>query len=216
MNPVTMTRATESFPSCATKALVLSTLLAVLERSAFAQGAVYFDNGTPSNLNPSATSGGAFFDGFTTPASPVVLTDGVIDYHGSLWGGSSSSTLRLLVSDALMDYSGALGRYLDDSGFAYNVPGVPPATLGYFQIEIWRGDATTLAAAQAAGEPWAISAVFQNLAGNSVIENGPVYLSGMPAVILTIPEPGVFALSGLGSLAWALFVRQRRSTPDAV
>lgn len=191
---------------------MLGAVLAGLAGSASAQGLVHFDNGYPSNLSPTATSGGAFFDGFTTPGAPVLLRDATSDFHASLWGGASPSTLTLLVADTLMGYYGS-GRYLTDSGNVYPVLGVPAGTLGFFQLEIWKGDAPTLAAALAAGEPGATSTVFENYAGDPASGNAAAYLAGMPAVIMLIPEPSVFALIGLGALAWGRSVRRQGRTP---
>ena len=188
----------------------------VLAAGAFAQGTVWFDNGTPTSLSPGATSGGAFFvDSWTSGLK--VLDDPVGLYHATLFGGATPNSLTPLASDVLMDDWGG-GEYVDDSGNGYAVNGVRPGDTAFFMIQIWSGNYPSLAAAEASWNPFnwpysesvvcAQSTVFSSSTGT---QSSPTFLTGMPAVILRpIPEPGPFALVSLGGVVLGICRRRKQ------
>jgi hypothetical protein len=173
-----------------------------------AQGSVYFDSSANTSTSPSATSNGQWFlqNGGTTS---LLATD----VNAELFGGASASTLAPLATLLLSNSSAAgditffgNGSFSDQSGNPYTVAGA--STTGYFQIEAWTGNFSTLAAATAGGAFTATSAVFQSPV--AIAPTPAPGLSGMPAIVLTnIPEPGTFALAGLGAAALLIFRRRK-------
>ena len=178
-----------------------------LAAGAFAQGTVFFDNGTPTSTSSTATSGGAFF--IQTGANVALFNDASGTYYGTLMGGASAGSLTTLVSDTLLDYA-ASGELSDDTGNSYTVTGVAGGATGYFELFAWEGNYASYAAARAAGAHAADSGIFTSVTGGAGTPPGlAANLTGMPAVILTGPEPGTFALAGLGAAALLIFRRRK-------
>jgi len=192
---------------------VLFTVVLALEVAA--QGQIGFDNGTADlGGSPNATSRGLFWRLTGTNLAPETATA----LHGTLLGSASaaSSTLAALPvvygpgtsADVLLDGIGG-GVYLDDIGMAYYVPGAFAGDSGYFQVEVWEGNYPSLAAAMAAGAAWGVSPEFSTGLGSN--DSATPSLTGMPAVILAIPEPSPLALTGLASATlWVWWWRRRR------
>ena len=183
--------------------VALSTQLVLLAVGAFAQGLVRFDNIDGTDPSPTATTNGLIW---RQSGAGFPLLETAPNLYGTLLGGISPGTLAVLNADlagspdssrVLLDYNVVPGQYVTDTGDFYSVAGVPGGSVAYFQVQLWEGTAVSYAAAVAAGDYAGESTVFsQRIAGGTGL---PPSLYGMPAVVLTIPEPDMFALAGLGA-----------------
>jgi hypothetical protein len=189
------------------KKQILATLLAgVAATGAFAQGTIAVDNLANTSTSPIATSGGLFFVG-GVPYNGASLNITVL-------GGASATSLTPIVtltgSQGFVNGGGA-GQFADNSGAAYNVPGVASQGTAFLEVEAWTGSALTFQAALTTpGDAFGVSTVFQNPTGGpGVPPVTPQDLTGMPAVILNTPEPATIALGGLGAAALVLFRRRK-------
>jgi len=191
------------------KKLILTALMATgFAAGAFAQGQVFADN--PNGVGGTgATTGGLVFVG-TTPITQ--------DFSFTLLGGSSAGSLSVLLTDTLVgntaqgDYSfGAVpGQFADQSGNPLTVPTVGGAANGvaFFELQAWLGNSATYAGALAANAGAGQTTVWsQSTGGASAVF--PKDLDGMPALIITVPEPTTIALGGLGAAALLLFRRRK-------
>jgi hypothetical protein len=206
------------------KKLILSTALAVgYTASVLAQGAVYFDTSNNGSTSPTATTGGQWFQ--TVGATTSLLN---ADVNAVLWGSSSqggtyTAIATLLLSNTGNSYAGGIlngkasgdittwgaGSFQDQSGKAVIVPGASGAA--WFEIQAWTGNYSTYAAAVAGGAYVAQTSPFQDVVTSSSTAPAGV-LSANPAIVLAIqnvPEPGTFALAGLGAAA-LLILRRRK------
>lgn len=193
------------------KKLILSTMLTVgFAGAVLAQGSVYFDTSANTSTDPSATSGGQWFlqNGGTTS---LLATD----VNAELLGGTSATSLAPLATLLLSNGSATgditfygNGSFSDQSGNPYSVAGA--TTSAYFQIEAWTGNYSSYAAAVTGGAFTAQTAPFQNPV--AVAPTPAPSLTGNPAVVLSVtstPEPGTFALAGLGAAALLIFRRRK-------
>jgi len=189
------------------KKLILSAALMIgLGASVYAQGTIQFDNSNNTSSDPNASSGGLFW---LAGATTTALNQ---DVNAELLGGSTATSLQpiitVLLSDGTATGDMALGGgLLVTDGHSYNVPGTSANGTGFFEVEAWLGNYSSLAAAIAAGSPNGTSAVFSNPLGGGATPG--TTLTGMPAVVLTVPEPGTFALAGLGAAALLIFRRRK-------
>jgi hypothetical protein len=198
------------------KKLILSAALVVgMAASVLAQGQVYFDISNNSSSSSTAASGGVFWIQLLGATQPTLLGQ---DVNAVLMGGSSASTLAPIATLLLSDGTAAgditflgNGVFSDNSGAGYAVAGVSTGGAGFFQIEAWTGNFSTLAAALASGTAYTgTSTVFSTPVGGASGSGQPAKsLDGAPAIILTIPEPSTFALAGLGAAALLIFRRRK-------
>jgi hypothetical protein len=190
------------------KKILLSAMLVGLAAGAYAQGQINLGNISNSGTGPTATTGGLFWldtDGAAGPNAPVLIGT---DFNVDFYGGSDANSLVLLKSLVASGggAAGGPGTFLDLSGQAVTIPGT--TTSGFFRIDAYSGGSTFATAAFNASSP-----VFNNPLGNSAASppGTPTDFTGMPAVVLlpTIPEPGTFALAGLGAAALLIFRRRK-------
>jgi hypothetical protein len=203
------------------KKLILSvTAIAGFSLAGFAQGTITFDGSNNLNTSPAATSGGQVFIGG--------VLDSTIDINAELLGGTSAGSVTtpivtLLLSSSTIgsigtpgqilsaggDVTGnANGTFFDNNGLAYSVPGVAAGGTGYFVVEAWLGDYSSLAAAKAAGADTVTTAVFSEalVANTSPI---PAVIDQMPALnLVAVPEPSTLAMAGVGLASMLLFRRK--------
>lgn len=198
------------------KKTILAVLIAGVALSTGAQGWISIDNVPNSNLSPAATSGGLFW--IETSSGPVLMSQ---DFNLAAFGGTDLNDLALLATFLLSDGSavGATtqlgsGFFLPQRSAVYQVPGTVRYPLSVFvQLQAWTGDYSSYAAALAGGAATAESPVFSTPAAGG--PDSARSLTGMPAMILTVPEPSALALILLGGSCLWVF-GWRLSLPHAM
>jgi len=182
------------------KAKLCAILTAAWSIAAYAQGLIelgtYYGNlGTA----PDATSRGLFW--LSIGGSTALIDQ---DFNAAFYLGTDPNRLDLLATFLLSDGS-AVGDNaagpgtFTDFGPGYIIPGYHPYV--FMQVQAWTGNSDSYAAAVARGALAGESPVFTNMVAYGTLASPG--LAGMPAVILTIPEPAVLsllfiALAGLG------------------
>ncbi len=190
------------------KLLLIALLSGGVAAGAYAQGLIALDNDAfiPS-ATVTSTSGGLFY----------LLTGKTSgDFNAAFYGGTDSANLTLIAS-----FSGAAaagsgffgdGTWTDPTGKTYYIPGLENAPAyssgtAWFRVEAWTGNATSYEAAIASGSSFYGASTFQNPWAS--VPNIPPDLVGMPSICMCpIPEPGTFALAGLGAAALLIFRRR--------
>jgi len=189
------------------KKLLLSGMFAGLAAGAFAQGQINLDNiaNNPATATPTSTSGGLFY--IQSGSSAVLINT---DFNVSFFGGSDANNLTLLGTfvGSGGGAAGGAGTFLDLSGVPATIAG--STSSGFFRIDAWEG-AATFAAAVSGNLPNGTSGVFSNPLGNPNASppGTPTDFTAMPSVVLAVPEPGTFALAGLGAAALLIFRRRK-------
>jgi len=185
------------------KKLLLSGMFVGLAAGAFAQGQINLDNinNNPATATPTSTSGGLFY--IQSGSSAVLINT---DFNVQFYGGSDQNNLALLGTfvNSGGGAAGGAGTFLDLSGVPATIPGATASA--FFRIDAWEG-AATYAASNTKGS----SGVFSNPLGNPNASppGTPTDFTGMPSVVLTVPEPSTFALAGLGAAALLIFRRRK-------
>src|SRR5439155_11164632 len=110
------------------------------------------------------------------------------------------------------------GTWTDPTKKAYVVPGLENAAanssgIAWFKVEAWTGPATSYPTAVATGAPSGESPPFQNPWAS--LPNLTPDLVGMPSIIFPIPEPGMYALAGLGAISFLFFLRKASPQPKS-
>jgi len=144
-----------------------------------------------------------------------------VDSSFVLVGGSSAAAVASITGgNTVLSWTGASvtgdnlnwGQLVGNSGTGNAIPGSTLAGTYFFNLFVWEGNTfQTFAAAQAGGDYTGSSGAFQNAAGGPNASGPPTpagKLTGMPDMLLTVPEPSIFALAGLG--AAALMTLRRR------
>jgi hypothetical protein len=113
---------------------------------------------------------------------------------------SFQSVLLKTLVDSGGGAAGGPGTFLDLTGVPVSIPGA--LTSGFFRIEIWLGAPNFASASIKAWTP-----VFSNPLGNPLAQppGTPTDFTAMPALVIPMPEPGTFALAGLGAAALLIF-----------
>ena len=187
------------------KKFLITLSLIGLTAGAYAQGQVNLSNGSNFGTGPTATTGGLFWidiDGIPSGNPPVLINT---DFNVNFFGGSDANSLVLLKSLVFSGGGAALGpgTFLDLSGQPVSIPGA--LTTGFFRLEVWIGGSTF-----ASGTLGTRSPVFSNPLGNPLAQPPglPTDFTGMPAIVLGVPEPSTFALAGMGAIALLIFCRR--------
>ncbi len=189
----------------------------------YSQGTIELLNRDNTSLDSRATSNGLVWtnDG----KGGIGLWDGY-NYNLSLeiLGGPSTDSLTPLAffrEDLVAqagDYTGMdVGKFVGtwNEVKILTVPGITPGGTAWIHLKLWWSAggpvSPTYEHAKTSGTSFFGEAIFQNPTGNPVaIPPGlPESLTGMPAIVMLIPEPGAFALAGLG-LAGLLIFRRRK------
>jgi len=177
-----------------------------------AQGWVALDNVSNTSTNPLATASGLFW--LSTGGTPALINQ---DFNAAFYGGATSKSLSLIATFLLSDGTATHdnpfpGIFLDPTGNSYLIPGT--VTSVFIQIQAWTGNFNSYAGALNGGAPAVQSPVFVNPLNNFL--GPPADLTGMPAMVLAVPEPSTFALAGLGGVCALLLVlwRGRRNTNE--
>lgn len=162
-----------------------------------------------------ATSGGLIFINDGTALAPF---DGVNFNVGiTLWGGATSNSMSLIgtytASNDPKGYTGAdIGKF--QAGNEILVPGVAAGGTAWLELQIWFDGAGGLFpsynAALVALDPVA-DVIFANPTSNptGIPPTPDQQLTGMPTIVLGVPEPSAFSLFGLAA-ASLLCCRSRK------
>jgi len=191
------------------KKLLLTTLIATAAAAGvYAQGTIAVDNLNNTDPSSTAATGGLIFlnNGTTTTAYSGQLS---VEVLGGANAGSMAPIVTLLGANG-DTVSGGPGLFFDNNGGTYAVSGVPLNGTATLEVEAWSGNFSTLAAAQAGGGAWGVTSPFANATGGGGTPPAtPVDLVGMPALVLSTPEPSTIALGGLGAAALMFFRRRK-------
>jgi hypothetical protein len=190
------------------KVLILTGLLVRLTSVAHAQGQLILANNDNTSADPAATSNGLFWLS-TGGGAPVLIKQ---DFNAAFYGGTDSSALSLLATFLLTDGTAAHdnafgpGTFVDPTGKAYTFPS---SSSVFVRIQAWTENFNSYAAAVSGGASAAQSPVFINPV--DVPPGSAVPLVGMPALVMSVPEPSSFAFAALGGLYVLLLSRRRRN-----
>jgi len=167
---------------------------------------------------PVALPGSSLYSGVNSTAAALGGT-----WVVSLMGGTSSSSLSLQTTASLADVSsGNCGGIA--SSLSLTLAGMPSGTAAFFQVDVSNG-------AGYSGQSILFSAVTQNVYSPIYQTETPVnstwtpgtqelsdyvanfgtgsgYLGGIAVTYSAVPEPGTFALAGLGLAALLVFRRR--------
>ena len=186
------------------KTLHLTVVLLVIATHAMG----VFCNGSNSNFDPMASSGGLVW--LSTGGSPALITQ---DFNAALYAGTNAASLPLLQTLLLSNgsanhiYEGMPGYFAEPVLNAYTIPGAINNT--FVEVQAWLGNYNSYNAAVAAGSPAAQTPVFVNLVG--IPPSTPIDLIGMPALVLSVPEPSGLLLLGVGGAILLLCRRKIKS-----
>lgn len=188
------------------KTAIVVWLAAVLPITAIAQGQVQLANTDNMSTDPFATSHGLFW--ISTAGSPALINQ---DFNAAFYGGTDSSSLFLIGTFLLSDGSAlhdsfAPGVFVDPTINGRPIQGA--VVTAFIQIQAWTGSFNSYSAAISAGAPAAQSPIFVNPVGNP--PNLAATLTGMPGIVLGVPEPSTFPLIGVGlSVLFWRFLNRR-------
>jgi len=193
------------------KKTILTAFLVGFATLGYSQGVISLDNFANTSTNPSATAGGLFW--LSTGGTPALINQ---DFNAAFYVGANSNSLALLNTFLLSNGTAAYGNplpgiFLDPTGQFYYIPGAFESA--FVQIQAWTGNFNSDGAAVSGEAFTAESPVFINPLG--LPPGPPTHLTGMPAMVLAVPEPLTFALGGLGCLLLLLWRwRGRRNTNE--
>jgi len=186
------------------KKTILTAFLGGFATLGYSQGMIALDNFANTSTNPAAIANGLFW--LSMGGTPALINQ---DFNAAFYVGASSNGLSLLNTFLLSNGTSAHdnpfpGIFLDPTGQSYTIPGA--FALAFVQIQAWTGSFGSYAAAVNGGAATAQSPVFINYLNNPL--GPPADLTGMPAMVLSVPEPSTFVLVGLGGLSALLLCRR--------
>ena len=191
------------------KLVLYAFLVAGLSPSVRSQGTIRFNNLDNTDPSLAAANNGLVFLLQRTNYNPLNQ-----DLNFELLGGASPTNLApiktcLLIDGTAKGISVGDGHFADPSDGVYHVIGVPINGMATLAIQAWTGNATNWWQA----DWYSPLVIFSNPTGGggSVVPS----LTGMPALLIPIPEPSVGSYAVGGVLIWfALLGRTRRLHAD--
>jgi hypothetical protein len=203
------------------KTILATLLIAGLTVSGYSQGTIYFDGSNNHNASAAASSGGQVFLNGTLDTTQDINAQ-LLMFNGTSYvpvvtlllslGGNTTTTVAFGSNQGALgditDFSGGAPFDASGNGYQENFAAYPAGSVGQFEVAGWTGNFSSLAAAQAAGNsmtgitgPFNVTLTSPTGTANDI--------SAMPALLLTVPEPSMFALCGLGAAALTLIRRKK-------
>jgi hypothetical protein len=192
------------------------------------------DNGGGAGAFPLAGSGLYTGNGGNSTAGSIASLATPTTFIASLWAGTSSSSLSLMTTAPIADYT------LEGQLVGANVvlpTGMPAGTPVWFQVQVYNAAYGSAGAAWAAGQYAGESSIFQatpeaasyaplpqttapvnstwapgTFAVVDMVQYQSGFLGGIPVQDVpygAVPEPGTFALAGMGLAALLVFRRRK-------
>ena len=217
------------------KLILIMLLVTGAALGAFAQGTIFANNlmntgvyngAGETAFNPFAGTGNPVYSSLVTSNGLIFTLDPTaqagnlgygqgsqmlgVDVNWELYGGATAGTATTLITGEVGTNGAAAGDnanwgQFNGPGSQQYVPGTTTASgTGFLDLQVWEGTATSYATSLSYK---ADSGAFANPISFGTIPPRPLY--GLPDMLLTIPEPGIPALSGLG--AAALMILRRKS-----
>ena len=174
-----------------------------------AQGWITFDNLGNNNLSTSATSGGRVFVGFPYHFGPWTPLNEDLNFELLAWTDTPQpvSLATWLLSDgSAKGICVGDGQFRDPAGRSFRVSNFVPLAGVMLEVRMWTGNYPSFNIAKSFGYLVADTGLFQNPVGS--LATAPASLSGMPALLLGIPEPSVFSFAITGAVAFLLLRRR--------
>jgi hypothetical protein len=204
------------------KTFILILTLTATALHTFAQGTIVYYNRVAgsvvapvygADIEPGPVKYGNTSAGF--PAGTQVYTGAALagtGYSVTLWAGPEGSTVEqlALVPGSLDTFrTGGFAGAIDNSGGVIAIPGVPEGNRAVLQLRVWDNLGGTITSWPGFSGPGlrALSRPFtsQPLGGNAP----PPNMAGLESFNYAVPEPGIYALAGLGATALWLFRRRK-------
>jgi len=184
------------------KKIVLSLLLAASAMSAFAQGTVNFGNGVA--FTTATDQSRLVYDTLIQPGRELVGTQ----FRAQLYYGSSAATLQAVATTGnAFRAAGTTTPGTWSGGGSRTLNGFVTGDTVQLQVRAW--DSTT-------GNSWdtattrGASALFSYVVPASGSLASAFYMENLRAFAVVVPEPGTFALAGLGILGFVMMRRRKK------
>lgn len=199
------------------KKIILTLVALSAAASVFAQGTIVYYNRVANSVvalvygpqagNPTESLTGNTTAGF--PAGTQVYTGAALagtGYTAELWAGAAADSLAPVPGSQKDFRTGGFAGAINNSGGVLAIPGFAEASTPMLQLRAWDNAGGTITSWDLALTRGA-SAVFTapGLGGQAP----PPNMVGLTSFnIYAVPEPGTFALLGLGALGMLIFRRK--------